>query len=104
MARGRIANRLYALPDQRQAFRERLAELTDSVWDEARLGRRAHADRAARGGRRRFASVIDTTGGLLPGGFVSDGAVELDAADMAPGAPVTGRLSGRLLQFGGFTQ
>jgi hypothetical protein len=36
-ARGRIANRLYALPDQRQAFRERLGELAEGVWVEERM-------------------------------------------------------------------
>jgi hypothetical protein len=51
-----------------------------------------------------FASVVDTTGAFLPGGFVSDGVVELDAAGMSAGSPVTGRFSGRLLQFGCFTQ
>lgn len=50
-----------------------------------------------------FASVIDTVGGLpLFGGFLSDGAIELDAASMEEGAPVSGRFSGRLLQFGCF--
>ena len=39
-------------------------------------------------------------GAVLPGGFVGDGAIELDAASMDPGAPVSGRFSGRLLQFG----
>jgi len=36
-ARGVIANRLYALPDQRQAFRERLGELAESAWVEERM-------------------------------------------------------------------
>lgn len=36
-ASGRIANRLYALPEQRQLFRQRLAELNDALWDEATL-------------------------------------------------------------------
>lgn len=58
-----------------------------------------------------FASVIDAAagadgapGGFLPGGFVGDGRVELEAASMEPGAPVTGRFTGQLLQFGCFTQ
>ncbi|HMA97692.1 MAG TPA: CotH kinase family protein [Polyangiaceae bacterium] len=36
-ASGRIANRLYALPEQRQLFRQRLGELNDALWDEATL-------------------------------------------------------------------
>jgi hypothetical protein len=51
-----------------------------------------------------FASVIDGTIGVLPGGFISDGAVELDAAGTSPGAAVSGRFSGRLLQFGCITE
>ncbi|HWO14609.1 MAG TPA: CotH kinase family protein [Polyangiaceae bacterium] len=51
-----------------------------------------------------FVNVSDSAGGFLPGGFVGDGAVEFDAAGMEPGAPVTGRFSGRLLQLGCITQ
>ncbi|HWO10051.1 MAG TPA: CotH kinase family protein, partial [Polyangiaceae bacterium] len=36
-AAGRIANRLYALPAERERFRARLGELAESVWDEAVL-------------------------------------------------------------------
>ncbi len=36
-ARGLIANRLYRLPDERERFRARLAELLDVVWDERAL-------------------------------------------------------------------
>jgi len=32
-AAGSIANRLYALPEQRERFRRRLAELNDTLWD-----------------------------------------------------------------------
>jgi len=50
-----------------------------------------------------FVNVVDTMAGFLPGGFVSDGAVELDSAGTEPGAAVAGRFSGRLLQFGCIT-
>ena len=50
-----------------------------------------------------FVNVVDTMAGFLPGGFVSDGAVELDSAGTEAGAAVTGRFSGRLLQFGCIT-
>jgi hypothetical protein len=36
-ARGRIANRLYRLADERERFRARLGELIDIVWDESAL-------------------------------------------------------------------
>jgi hypothetical protein len=36
-ARSRIANRLYNLVEQRQLFRDRLGELSESVWDEGVL-------------------------------------------------------------------
>jgi len=36
-ARGRIANRLYQLPEERERFRARLGELLEVVWDEAEL-------------------------------------------------------------------
>jgi hypothetical protein len=51
-----------------------------------------------------FVNVSDTMTGFLPGGFVSDGVVELDSAGTQPGAAVAGRFSGRLLQFGCITQ
>lgn len=40
---GRIANRLYADPDQREQFRERLGQLNDTLWNEADLLARAEA-------------------------------------------------------------
>lgn len=234
-ARGRIANRLYALPGERQAFRERLAELADSVWVEERLnaeldrieqlavdaspvaiaeqreliathaaalraelarpprnwinapplrpdacggrpgeirgsfstrwgrlapgagtssvqatidGERVEGSGMAAAGfdptvddgvphlrltaplsdtatlsvdleltpkalqagiapfhgleRVGSAQVVDATRRFAPGGFISDGAIEFDAASMEAGAPVTGRFVGRLLQFGCF--
>ena len=50
-----------------------------------------------------FVTVVDTTAGFLPGGFVSDGSVELESAGTEAGAVVSGRFSGRLLQFGCIT-
>jgi spore coat protein H len=36
-ASGRVANRLYKLPDERALFRARLSELNETLWDEAVL-------------------------------------------------------------------
>jgi hypothetical protein len=36
-ASGRVANRLYKLPDERARFRARLGELNETLWDEALL-------------------------------------------------------------------
>jgi hypothetical protein len=36
-ANGRIANRLYAIPEQRELYRQRLGELNDTLWDETTL-------------------------------------------------------------------
>lgn len=50
-----------------------------------------------------FVNVVDAMAGFLPGGFVSDGSVELESAGTEPGSAVVGRFSGRLLQFGCIT-
>lgn len=36
-AKGKIANRLYALPEQRELYRKRLGELNDSIWNESAM-------------------------------------------------------------------
>ncbi len=36
-AKGRIANRLYRLPEQRELYRKRLGELNDRLWNESAL-------------------------------------------------------------------
>ncbi len=39
----KLSRRLYAIPEQRELFRSRLAELTDALWDEPTLLERASA-------------------------------------------------------------
>lgn len=45
-AKGRIANRLYALPEQRELYRKRLGELNDTIWNESAM--LAEVDRVAK--------------------------------------------------------
>lgn len=42
-ARGRLARRLYDVPEQRARFRQRLGELNDQLWDESALLAQAQA-------------------------------------------------------------